>query len=169
MTDMSYTETPASCSRCHASIHHGVITADGRWWCLHHRPARTTPAEPVERESAMTDLQDALKAVPVELLLDAINTVHGVIGQADLPEVEVTDEGLGCPWDGCDGVGVEEVDSCTRVNRAEYVVAEHGSRLLSVTQEELINLGGWETVLWRCARCKRPVEIPAEQIEVTWS
>lgn len=124
------------------------------------------PAEPAERESVMGDLRDVLEWMPVELLPDALDTVHGVIGQADLPEVEVTDEGLDCPWHGCDGVGVEEVDSATRVNRAEYVVAEHGSRLLCVTQEEP---GDWETVLWRCARCKRPVKVPAEQIEVTWS
>ena len=156
---MSYTDSPTSCSRCHASIHHGFITPDGRWWCEGHEPA-ATPAGPLD------DLRDVLEGVPVELLLDALNTVHGVIGQAHLPEVEVTDKGLDCPWHGCDGTTVEEVDSCTRVNSAEHVVAEYGSRLLCVTQE---GPGDWETVMWRCASCKRPVKIPAEQIEVRWS
>lgn len=47
---------PASCSRCHASIHHGIATPDGRWWCVGCK----RPVEIPERES-LDDLREDLE------------------------------------------------------------------------------------------------------------
>lgn len=173
MSTELYSESAVTCTKCHASTHHYTQTTDGQVWCegcldlVLDGEAGAHPATPAELESARGSLADLVEGLPLEYLLDAMWQVEGrLTDREDLPEVAVTDEGLECPWVGCDGTAVEEVDTATRTNRAEFALGEFGKRLLCVAQ---VDEPEWATTAWRCAKCQRPVSIPTGTIEVRWS
>ena len=122
------------------------------------------PATDRLRDDTLERVRAVLRSVPTEYLMNAAQAALGEFRTRTLPDLELTKDsegnnGVACPWAGCDGTEVEEVDASQRTNPTEL---QDG--ILFTYQGD----GSYETVYWSCATCGRPVRIP-DELEVEWS